>query len=73
MSNIINYKEQAIGDWNYKAEFNDPREGEFKFGFSQFSFDFIVFFNGKLFYFWGVLYHIVDSIALVEISRNINE
>ena len=56
---VIDHQEQAINKRKNKTNFNDPGEGQFEFRLSQFSFDFVVFFNGKLLSFLGILDHIL--------------
>jgi hypothetical protein len=43
MSNVIDDKGYAKNQRNEKTDHDKPREGQFKFGFSEFFFDFGVF------------------------------
>jgi len=67
VNEIINNKKRAIKDRNNKTNFDNPGEGQFQFGFSQFFFDFGILFQGELFDFSGsgrFSGHSVGSIAL---------
>lgn len=75
MNEVIDNKEQAIKDWDDKTGLDDPGEGQFKLGRSEFAFDFGIFFKGKLFgllIIMRFLCHTSLSIALVQNSCNDN-
>jgi hypothetical protein len=44
VDDVIDNKKHAINKRDYKTNFDNPGEGQFKLGFSQFFFDFGVFF-----------------------------